>query len=350
MSSPLEPAKRRPLAAILIGIGLAAAALVAWRADRDAGTSAATISSDGLAQFAKGGRMIAYRSRAGGEARNHLAVVAAASPTARPTLFGPVCDRIAASDRYIVCMGRSGNLIRPYQATLMDMQLKQLKSISIDGVPSRARVSPDEKYFAVTSFVTGDSYAAELFSTRTILFATGAEAREGVDVESYTLIANGDVYGYNDKNVWGVTFVPGQDRFFATVSFNGNRFLVDGDVKARKMLALRSNVECPSLSPDGLRLAYKKRTGNGQYPTWRFHVLDLTTNQEHALAEARSVDDQIAWLDNDTVLYAVARGDNAEEADIWKAPVNGGEPELFIPDGDSPTVFGALDGDGSPSS
>lgn len=84
---------------------------------------------------------------------------------------------------------------------------------------------------------------------------------------------------------------------------------------------------------------------NSQYPTWRFYVLDLTKDVESPLGEARSVDDQIAWLDNDNVLYAVPRGDGADQVDIWKASIKGGKPELFIANGDSPTVFGtSLDG------
>ena len=39
--------------------------------------------------------------------------------------------------------------------------------------------------------------------------------------------------------------------------------------------------------------------------TWRLHVLELATLRETALAETRSVDDQVEWLDDDTVLYGV---------------------------------------------
>ena len=40
------------------------------------------------------------------------------------------------------------------------------------------------------------------------------------------------------------------------------------------MTVIHDNVECPSLSPDGTRIAYKRRDGNPWH--WRLHVLDLT--------------------------------------------------------------------------
>ena len=39
--------------------------------------------------------------------------------------------------------------------------------------------------------------------------------------------------------------------------------------------------------------------------TWRLSVLDLSTLTVHHLAETRSVDDQVEWLNNSTVLYGV---------------------------------------------
>jgi hypothetical protein len=53
------------------------------------------------------------------------------------------------------------------------------------------------------------------------------------------------------------------------------------------------------------------------------------------LAETRSVDDQAAWLGNDTVMYALRRAGRA--ADVWAVPADGtGKPALLIPDAESP--------------
>ena len=41
---------------------------------------------------------------------------------------------------------------------------------------------------------------------------------------------------------------------------------------------IHDNVECPSLSPDGTRIGYKKLVGKDG--KWRFHVLDLATGAD----------------------------------------------------------------------
>ncbi|MFL0410421.1 TolB family protein [Microbacterium paludicola] len=99
---------------------------------------------------------------------------------------------------------------------------------------------------------------------------------------------------------------------------------------------MRENSECPSISPDGTRIAYKTDRG-GQ--DWGIAVLDLATGVEHELAEARSVDDQLEWLDDDTVLYGLPRRDEAGVTDVWAldlAPRS--TPTLFIPQAWSPSV------------
>lgn len=250
--------------------------------------------------------------------------------------YKSACQRTAASNSYLLCLNRSGNLLLPFQATLFTLDLQEVKTVPVEGVPSRSRISPDGKYFATTSFVIGDSYAAELFSTRTVIFNTAADSDSGLNLEAFDLIINGEPFRFADTNIWGVTFVAGQDRFFATAAFNGHRYLVDGNIKKRRMVVLRDNVECPSLSPDGLRLVYKKRVEEGQYPKWRFHLLDLVTNTERPLSEDRSVDDQVAWLDDDTIMYAVPNGD---AHDIWKLGIAGGKPELMLKGAHSPVVI-----------
>ena len=82
--------------------------------------------------------------------------------------------------------------------------------------------------------------------------------------------------------------------------------MIEGDVASRTAHVVRDDVECPSLSPDGTRLAFKHRIGGGlQAVGWRIHVLDLAKGTEIEVAETRSVDDQVEWLDDETVLYAL---------------------------------------------
>jgi uncharacterized repeat protein (TIGR01451 family) len=55
--------------------------------------------------------------------------------------------------------------------------------------------------------------------------------------------------------------------------------------------------------------------------------------QETPLAETRSIDDQILWLDAERVLYGTAD-------DLWSVPADGsGDPRLFMSKAGSPTVL-----------
>ncbi|MEU8664056.1 TolB family protein, partial [Actinoplanes philippinensis] len=140
-------------------------------------------------------------------------------------------------------------------------------------------------------------------------------------------------------NFWGVTFAPDGDTFYATGASEGRTWLVRGSVSARTLTALHPDVECPSLSPDGTRVAYKR---HGDLPDgqWRPAVLDLATGHETLLAETRSVDDQAEWLDDDRVLYGLRTGRvGAQRSDVWVADADGGgSPEVFIENAWSPAV------------
>ncbi len=106
-------------------------------------------------------------------------------------------------------------------------------------------------------------------------------------------------------------------------------YLVHGNLSTRRIETVQRNVECPSLSPDERHIAYKKRRADGD---WRFTVLDLETGRETALAETRSIDDQLAWLGSDRVLYGVA-------GNVWVTRADGGgKPRVLLRRADSPTV------------
>jgi hypothetical protein len=183
----------------------------------------------------------------------------------------------------------------------------------------------------VTLFVTGDSYADPgSFSTRTTVIdlATG---RKVAGLEDFVVMHGERRVTAIDVNFWGVTFARDSDRFFATLATGGRTYLIEGSVRRREARVIHDNVECPSLSPDGTRIAFKRRTGSAETP-WRLTVLDLRTMHETPLAERRSVDDQAEWLDDDTVLYGI-------DGAVWAARADGrGRPERFIAGADSPAV------------
>jgi Tol biopolymer transport system component len=94
---------------------------------------------------------------------------------------------------------------------------------------------------------------------------------------------------------------------------------------------IAEDVECPSLSPDATRLAFKLRKGG----SWRLHVLDLKTGRRTPLAETRSVDDQVEWLDDGRILYGY-------QGDVWVVPADGkGRPRVYLNDALSPAVVRA---------
>src|SRR5262249_55172343 len=145
-----------------------------------------------------------------------------------------------------------------------------------------------------------------------------------------------------DFNFWGTTFAADGHTFYATLGTGGTTYLVQGDLAAKTLKTIHEGVECPSLSPDGTRIAYKQRTG---VATWRIAVLDLATMRETPItSETRNVDDQIEWLDAHHVLYALSAYDASATGgyrlDTWQvdvdAPNGGGAPQIFLHNAFSP--------------
>ncbi len=259
-----------------------------------------------------------------------IAVAQLGADAAR-TLVPLRCERVHFDAGSGICLARGTAFASGYRARVFGTDLKARGEVAVDGIPSRARVSPDGALGSVTLFVTGHSYA-DLggFSTTTTLI----DLRRGskiAQLEDFTVTREGKRITAPDVNYWGVTFARDHDRFFATLATGGDIYLVEGSVADRTMTTLHPDVECPSLSPDETRIAYKKRVGAGG-KRWRIHVLDLRTRKETPLAETRSVDDQVEWLDDDHVLYGL-------DERIWKMPADGsGAPARYAARGDSPTV------------
>ena len=224
----------------------------------------------------------------------------------------------------------------PYRARFFGPDFRTVHDLPLAGVPSRARVSPDGTLGASTVFVNGDSYAVAAFSTRTTLYDMAGGTSLG-DLETFAVLKDGKRLQSADFNFWGVTFARQPGRFYATLGTGGHTYLVEGDLAARTVTVLRDGVECPSLSPDGTRIAFKDRVAGGGLGEvrWRLSVLSLDTLEAHPLAETRNVDDQAEWIDDGTVLYGV-------DADLYAVPADGaGAPSLFAHRADSPAVVPA---------
>ncbi|MFJ2772779.1 hypothetical protein [Streptomyces sp. NPDC087300] len=259
------------------------------------------------------------------------------SRTDSRTTGGPTCERFYAAAGTGLCLQRRAGIPPRSYAVVLDGHLREKRRIALTGIPNRARVSASGRMLSWTMFATGDSYAGSSFSTRTSILDT----RTGYlikNMEEIPLTIDGRRYHAPDVNYWGVTFAEDDNRFYATVSTKGKTYLVRGDMKKWAATALRTNVECPSLSPDNTRIAFKKRVRKGTQDPWRLYVLDLRTMREHPLAERHSVDDQAAWLDDGTLAYALP-GKDGRKQDIWSTPADGsGEPTLRVPGGSSPAA------------
>ncbi|MDX6608883.1 MAG: hypothetical protein QOF85_808 [Solirubrobacterales bacterium] len=239
------------------------------------------------------------------------------------------CERVYFAAGRGICMGVAPSGV-DYTAQIFDSKMQTLNTIPLSGLPSRARISEDGRYGAMTVFVSGDSYleSSTAFSTRT--YVVDMASGKAIDqLEQFNVSKDGKPFDGLDFNFWGMTFDPqDSDRFYATLGSGDHHYLVEGSIKGREMKVLRDGVECPSLSPDGKQIAYKSRIGHSN--RWHLRVLDLAKLKDHGLAETHSIDDQAEWLDNDTLAYS--HGTN-----VYAVPADGsGESGLLVRDATSP--------------
>jgi hypothetical protein len=256
-----------------------------------------------------------------------------------PTVVDVSCEVVHASGGRGICLAKDTSLLSPFVAKVFDLaDHKVLHTLSLAGLPSRTRVARNGLIGATTVFVTGHGYDSVDFSTQTLLIdlATGATI---ADVEAFDFFANGASIREADFNVWGVTFLADNNTFYATLSTRQRHLLVRGDVRARQAHVIHENVECPSVSPDGTRIAYKRRYLENGFVRWQLHVLDLRTMQETPLGEGRSVDDQLEWLDDERVLYTLIDTTGTVGNAVWSISADGtGSAERLLASASSPAL------------
>jgi hypothetical protein len=316
-------------AAILAGSLAAGAGYVAWAALRGGSTTAEA----GSVRAMRAKPHVVFenvRGQVGDNVYAHVALADLDEPSRRRVTAGLMCERVYFAAERGLCLISQQNVIgaNAYKLTITGPDFKARHELKVAGIPIRARISPDGRFGATTGFVTGHSYADDDFSTKTVLIDM-ERGKVLADLEKdFTVLRNGDRIKEIDFNFWGVTFARQPGRFYATLGTGKKRYLLKGDVRTRLVRVIKEGGECPSISPDNTRVAYKKQVGE----TWRFHVLDLATMEETPLAEARSVDDQVEWLDNQRILYGLS-------PDIWVVPADGsGSPRKFLSKALSPAV------------
>lgn len=321
-------------ALVLVAAGIyAVGAYQRFEESRTAASSVGVTASQPL----PAGPFILFRNTASGQGYGNAATVPLDSPDGTRAVSGQECDRVYGTPENVVCLKTNRGLVTAFEAAVLDRNWEQQRAWPVPGIPSRTRISPDGSMIATTVFVSGHSYATAGFST-----ATEISLPEGTsgNLEDFALMVNGERLLATDRNIWGVTFAPGQsDVFYATAASSGRIWLVRGSLSAKTLTAIHDNVECPSISPDGTRIAFKKNDGGALAAHWNVAVLELATGRETVLAENRSVDDQIEWLDNQNVLYGLADETIDGDSNIWKLATDpDSQPSLFIAHAWSPSV------------
>lgn len=305
-------------AVVLLGI-----AYVVWTVHREPATrEAGPVASTGL---------LFVDQRGGGNTVTRRDADGASTPTDLR------CQRVYTGGGTTVCLRLAG--IGPrYEAAVLDATGALVRAVPLPGAPSRARVSADGAIVSWTVFVTGDSYLIPgQFATR----AGVLDLRDGSlqeSIETYALTVDGEPYSALDVNYWGVTMTGDGRTFYATVASGGRTWLMRGDLVARTAVTIRENAECPSLSPDGTRVAYKKRAG--RLGAWLVHVLDLASGVETPIPGTSGVDDQVAWLDDATLAYARTVESGRPPSIFTSAADGSGEPTLLVSEASSPAPTG----------
>lgn len=338
-------ARLAALVAVIVVVTVGAGGYVLRERARQQAAAAGAPAAATVEPAALAGRpSLVFRNTAAGAGYGRVAVVALDDPDG-PRAFTPAeCERVYAVAGAAVCLAADRGLTTTYRAQLLGPDWTPVRNLPLNGLPSRARLSRDGSLVATTTFVHGHGYADPgQFSTETLV--SRADGTPVGNIEEFTLLVSGRPVNRADKNLWGVTFVDG-DQFYATAASGGTTWLVRGSLAQRRLTALRQDAECPSLSPDGTRVAFKK---HGDLPPgqWRLAVHDLRTGAETVLAETRSVDDQVEWLDDDRIVYGLPRGGSAvATSDVWAVPADGGgQPRLLVPDAWSPAVLRAGQGE-----
>jgi hypothetical protein len=325
------------LAAVAILCVVAGGAYVAVAALTADGTTSdvqprLVVDERGAAAVPAGGELLVRAVDYDNERLNGRLYRAALAPDAKPSRAGDLaCERVyenSAGDGLCLAAKPHGF---DYEAVVYGPGQRPRHRFSIPGVPDRARLSPDGRYAGFTTFLSGHTYSAGVRSFETHTAIVDMRAGKSLfDLHELDVTRDGDPFERADANLWGVAFADG-DRFYATLGSGGSHYLIEARVSTRQARVIGEHIECPSPSPDGRRIAYKRRIGKQDH--WRLHVLDLASGRDVALAERRSIDDQPEWLGDDTIIYS-------DDRNVYAVPADGsGRPHRLVARASSPVAL-----------
>ena len=246
------------------------------------------------------------------------------------------CDRIDLNRSGGICLSLSSGLSGSARGLITNSALVPEKTFGLTR-PSRAAVSPDGAVAAWTGFTQGHSYLDEgEFATLTQVISV--ERERAADLERhFTTWDGGATVQDVDRNYWGVTFVD-SDRFYATIATGESTSIVEGQISRSRLDVVFENASCPEVSPDGSTIVAKDMLDESM----RLVAIDTSTGERTQLGETRFVDDQVEWLDDDTILYALPNEDGTAAQpgfDIWLLDIEpGATPQLLVPFASSPAA------------
>lgn len=274
------------------------------------------------------GPSIVFRNTEPGDHFGRVASVRLAAPGGKRTVSPLTCERVYATRGALSCMSRLDTTPVGHRETLYEADGSENLFWSLPGAPSRTRLSADSQLAAWTSFVDGESYANVKFATQTII--TQVHGTYYGPLDAFTFLLDAKPYYEDDLNFWGVTFASDDNTFYATAASAGKTWLVRGNLRGRTLVALHEGAECPSLSPDGTRVAYKKNLGTHDEPRWTLAVYNLESKVETVLPLTGNVDDQAEWLDDKTVLFGLPVAGTDGDFNVYSAPADGSRPESIL--------------------
>src|SRR6202042_1123993 len=173
-----------------------------------------------------GGSYLLTRSTSLDKNYGLVGLVARSDPQGPRILSSLHCDRVDFEGGRGLCLRRATSFFGSTEAVVFDNHFRTLHTVELSGYPSRTRVSPDGRYGATTTFVSGDSYATMgQFSTRTDIIDLSS-GRVLFDLEKLKVSKAGQPFRAADFNFWGVTFADDGHTFYSTLSTGGTNYLI----------------------------------------------------------------------------------------------------------------------------
>lgn len=277
---------------------------------------------------------VMFRTLAPARAHGRLAMTTGISAGLR-AMVPLECLRVAFAGGRGLCMHDEASATSVVRAvTIFDSRFVRHQRLALAGIPIRARVSPDGRLGAITTYGEEESPEGERLATESF-FVDLSSGAVLADLREFTLVGPGGAAVTGPIDIASPAFMRDSNGFFAAVSAPAGRFVVRGSVSARRLEVIAEGLWSEGLSPDETRLVAKRN--DGEHGRWHLVVLDLATLTTTPLDQgARAVDDQVDWLDDRRVIFHDV---SAEGTGIWAVPADGsGPPELLLPHAFSATV------------